>query len=72
MRAISLKLSENVLETSCRCADTLNLSRVAYIRRAIERMNRHRGNSESKTAGGGIEERAQENMRVNHDFAAIG
>ena len=40
MGAISLKLPEDVLEASRRCADTLHLSRAAYIRRAIERMNR--------------------------------
>jgi len=40
MRAISLMLPEHVLEISRRCADTLHLSRAAYIRRAIERMNR--------------------------------
>lgn len=40
MGAISLKLPEDVLEASRRCADTLHLSRAAYIRRAVERMNR--------------------------------
>lgn len=40
MGAISLKLLEDVLEASLRCADTLHLSRAAYIRRAVERMNR--------------------------------
>jgi predicted transcriptional regulator len=40
MGAISLKLPDDVLETSRRCADTLHLSRAAYIRRAVERMNR--------------------------------
>jgi len=38
--AISLNLPENVLESSRRWADTLHLSRAAYIRRAVERMNR--------------------------------
>jgi mRNA interferase MazF len=40
MTAISLKLPDDVLETSTKCATTLNLSRTAYIRRAIEHMNK--------------------------------
>jgi len=40
MSAISLKLPDDLLEASNRCAVALKLSRAAYIRRAVERMNR--------------------------------
>ena len=37
MGAISLKLPDDLLETSSKCAEAIHLSRAAYIRRAIER-----------------------------------
>ena len=40
MVAISLKLSDNLLEASARYVDALRLTRAEYIRRALERMNR--------------------------------
>ena len=40
MAAISLKLPEELLEASGRYADALRLTRAAYIRRALEQMNR--------------------------------
>src|SRR5579859_1818875 len=39
MKTISLNLPEGVLEESGKAANTLQLSRAAYIRKAIERMN---------------------------------
>jgi hypothetical protein len=39
VRAISLKLPEEMLETCGRCARALNLSRAQYIRFAIRRVN---------------------------------
>ena len=39
MGAISLKLSDELLEASDRCAGALALPRAEYIRRAIMRMN---------------------------------
>ncbi len=72
MRAISLKLPEDVLETSRRCARTLHLSRAAYIRRAIERMNRQ---TEALLRATRLAEASKkvrkESMRVNREFAAI-
>jgi hypothetical protein len=72
MRAISLKLPEDVLETSRRCAYTLHLSRAAYIRRAIERMNRQ---TEALLRATRLAEASKkvrkESMRVNREFAAI-
>ena len=60
MGAISLKLPEDVLEASRRCADSLHLSMAAYIRRAVERMNRQtQALHPSKTFGRGLEESAQ-------------
>jgi predicted transcriptional regulator len=40
MAAISLKLPDDLLETSGRGADALRLTRAEYMRRAIEAMNR--------------------------------
>ena len=40
MAAISLKLSEDLLEASGRCAHALRLTRAEYIRHALEEMNR--------------------------------
>jgi hypothetical protein len=72
MRAISLKLPEDVLVTSRRCADTLHLSRAAYIRCAIERMNCQ---TESILRATRLAEASKkvrkESMRVNREFAAI-
>ena len=72
MGAISLKLPEDVLETSRRCADTLHLSRAAYIRRAIERMNRQTETIlRAKRLAEASKKVRKESMRVNREFAAI-
>lgn len=72
MGAISLKLPEDLLETSRRCATTLHLSRAAYIRRAIERMN---GQTQALLRAKRLAEASKkvrkESMRVNREFAAI-
>jgi hypothetical protein len=72
MRAISLKLPEDVLETSRRCAHMLHLSRAAYIRRAIERMNHQ---TEALLRATRLAEASKkvrkESMRVNREFVAI-
>lgn len=72
MRVISLKPPEYLLETSRHCASTLRLSRAAYIRCAIERMNHQtlaqlrakRLTEASKTV-------RKESLRINREFAAI-
>ena len=72
MKAISLKLPEDLEEASRRCAELLRLSRAAYIRLAVERMNRemqtraraHRLAEVSRKVRG-------ESMRVNQEFSAI-
>ncbi|RJQ46063.1 MAG: ribbon-helix-helix protein, CopG family [Gaiellales bacterium] len=72
MGAISLKLPDDLLETSQRCAKTLHLSRAEYIRQAIERMN---GEIKRKLRAKRLAEVSQkvreESMRVNAEFAAI-
>lgn len=70
MGAISLKLPEDVLEASRRCADTLNLSRAAYIRRAIERMNRQtQALLRAKRLADASKKVRKESLRVNREFS---
>jgi Arc/MetJ-type ribon-helix-helix transcriptional regulator len=71
MEAISLRLPEELLRESRRCARLLELSRAAYIRRALERMNREtdaRARAE-RLATASRKVRA-ESMKVNAEFAA--
>ena len=71
MGIISLKLPQDVLETSRRCADTLHLSQAAYIRRAIERMNRKtQALLRAKRLADASKKVRKESMRVNRKFAA--
>lgn len=72
MGAISLKLPDELLETSGRCAEALKLSRAEYIRRAIERMNRAtRARLRAKRLAEVSRKVCKESMRVNAEFAAI-
>ena len=72
MGAISLKLPKDVLEASRRCADTLHLSRAAYIRRAVVRMNRQTlALLRAKRLAEASKKVRKESMRVNREFAAI-
>ena len=72
MEAISLKLPEDLLEVTGRCASELRLTRAEYIRAAIERMNRE---TAAARRGQRLAEASRkvrkESMRVNADFAAI-
>ena len=72
MEIISLKLPEDLLDASGRLATALRLSRAAYIREAIERMNRQ---TESRLRAKRLAEVShrvrKESMRVNAEFAAI-
>ena len=72
MEAISLKLSESLLEAAGRCASRLRLTRAEYIRTAIERMNRE---TAATIRGQRIAEASRkvrkESMRVNAEFAAV-
>jgi hypothetical protein len=70
--AILLKLPEDVLEASRRCADTLHISRAAYIRRAVERMNRQtQALVRAERLAEASKKIRKESMRVNREFAAF-
>jgi hypothetical protein len=72
MGAISLKLPEDVLEASRRCADTFHLSRAAYIRRAVERMNRQtQALVQARRLTEASKKVRKESMRVNREFSAF-
>ncbi len=72
MEAISLKLSGELLAASSDCARALRLSRAAYIRRAIERMNREtRAQVRASRLAEVSRKVRRESMRVNAEFAAI-
>lgn len=72
MGAISLKLSNDLLEASGACARALRLSRAEYIRRAIERMNRETWAQLRAQRLAEVSHKVRdESMRVNAEFAAI-
>lgn len=72
MKTISLSLPEDVLKASGKAANALRLSRAAYIRQAVERMNRE---SEMRQRAERMAQASRkcrvESMRVNAEFAAI-
>jgi len=72
MEAISLKLPDELLAASDRCAKALGIPRAEYIRRAIEQMNRE---AETRTLAERIARASRkvrkESVRVNAEFAAI-
>ena len=71
MGAISLKLPEDVLEASRRCADMLHLSRAAYIRCAVERMNQQtQALIRARRLAEVSKKIRKESLRVNREFAA--
>jgi predicted transcriptional regulator len=72
MSAISLKLPDDLLAASSRCADALKLSRAAYIRRAVERMNREtQTRLRARRLADASRRVRAESMKVNAEFAAI-
>ena len=72
MGAISLKLPDELLEASGRCAAALKVSRAAYIRRAVERMNREtRAELRARRLAEASRKVRGESMRVNAEFARI-
>ena len=72
MKTISLNLPEEVLDASSAAAEALRLSRAAYIRKAIERMNHETAARlrAEKMAQASMKCRA-ESMRVNAEFDAL-
>ena len=72
MEAISLKLPEDLLSASRRCAQVLRVSRAAYIRRAIERMNRDtQAQLRAERLATASKKVRKESMKVNAEFAAV-
>ena len=72
MTAISLKLPDELLEVSDRCARTLDLTRAEYIRRAIDRANRETERLVRARRLSDVSRKVRsESMRVNAEFAAI-
>ena len=72
MAAISLKLTDALLEASGRCAKALCLSRAEYIRRAVERMNKETRAQVRARRLAEISRRVRrESMQVNREFQGI-
>ncbi len=72
METISLKLPGELLEASGKCASALSLSRAAYLREAIERMNRETvAQLRAKRLAEVSRRVRKESMRINAEFAAI-
>jgi hypothetical protein len=72
MVAISLKLPDELVQTSGECARALHLSRAEYMRRAIERMNREtQAQLRAKRLAEVSHRVRDESMRVNAEFAAV-
>ncbi len=71
MEAISLKLPRELLKSSRRYAQALRVSRAAYIRRAIERMNRRtEAKLRARRLAAASRKVRKESMAVNAEFAA--
>ncbi len=72
MGAISLKLPDELLEASGRCASALKIPRAEYMRRAIERMNEEtQKRLRAKRMAEASRKVREESMKVNAEFAAI-
>jgi hypothetical protein len=72
MGALSLKLPDELLEASGRCAEALQIPRAEYIRRAIESMNRETQKSlRAKRLTEASKKVREESMKVNAEFAAV-
>jgi len=72
MEAISLKLPKDLSDACRGCAQALGVSRAAYIRRAIERMNRDtQAQLRAERLAAASRRVRQESMKVNAEFAAI-
>jgi hypothetical protein len=72
METISLKLSRELLAASRLHASALHLSRAAYIRRAIERMNRNtQAQTRAERLVAASRKVRKESMKINAEFAAV-
>ena len=72
MSTISIQLPDDLLKTSTRLAESLHLSRAAYIRRSIERMNQEmeRQLRAKRMVRASLKVR-KESMTVNAEFGAM-
>jgi hypothetical protein len=72
MAGILLKLPEDLLKSSSQCAAALGLSRAAYIRQAMAKMNREtNARLRAKRLAEASRKVRKESMRVNAEFARI-
>ena len=72
MKAISLKLPDDLVTVSEECAESLQVSRAEYIRRAIERMNREtQATLRAQRLKQASLKTRKESMAVNAEFDAI-
>lgn len=72
MPAISLKLSDDLLDAAGRCARALHLTRAEYIRRAIEQVNREtRARLRSRRIRLASRRVRDESQRINTEFLGI-
>ncbi|MGE0643777.1 MAG: CopG family transcriptional regulator [Nitrospira sp.] len=72
MSTISLKLPDDLLKVSTKLAESLHLSRAAYIRRSLERMNQEteRQLRAERMTRASLKVR-KESMAVNAEFAEV-
>lgn len=72
MSTISIALSDDLLNASTKLAESLHLSRAAYIRRAIEHMNQEteRRLRTERMIRASLKVR-KESMKVNAAFASV-
>jgi len=72
MKTISLPLPEDLLATCTMAAKALRLSRAAYIRKAVEKMNREfEIRQQTERMAHASRKCRGESMRVNAEFSAI-
>lgn len=72
MSTISIKLPDDLLKASTKLAESLHLSRAAYIRRSIEQMNREteRRLRAERMMRASLKVR-KESLAVNAEFAVV-
>jgi len=72
MGAVSLKLPDELLEASGRCAEALQIPRAEYMRRAIEQVNTEtQKRLRAKKLTEASRKVREESMKVNAEFAVI-
>ena len=72
MKAVLLKLPNDLVEAGDTCADSLGVSRAEYIRRAIDRMNRETARAQrARELIKASKKVRAESARVNAEFDVI-